>query len=79
MKDATLLHESTSQALRDLLAVLPPEMRLAGLKPEDRLAGLSEAEQVLAFPDAALRALSPEYLATLPEGVQSAIRTRLGR
>jgi hypothetical protein len=93
MKDATLVGETASQALMDLLAVIPPEQRLAGLAPEQRLAGLapeqrlaglapeqrlaglapeqrlaglSEADRVLALPDAALRALPAEYLATLP-------------
>jgi hypothetical protein len=93
MKDATLVGETASQALMDLLAVLPPELttrghrrpeelavlapeqrlaglapeqRLAGLAPEQRLAGLSEADRVLALPDAALRALPADYLATLP-------------
>jgi hypothetical protein len=59
--------------------LLPPEMRLVGLKPEDRLVGLSEGEQVLAFPDAALRALAPAYIAMLPAEVQAAIRARLAR
>jgi hypothetical protein len=54
-------------------------MRLVGLKPEDRLVGLSEGEQVLAFPDAALRALAPAYIAMLPAEVQAAIRARLAR
>jgi len=39
MKDASLVKEAAGQALRDLLASLPPEVRLAGLDPEVRLAG----------------------------------------
>jgi hypothetical protein len=71
--------------LRD---ALPLEMRFAGarpedllahLKPEERLAGLSETDRVLALPDAALRGLSADYLATLPEAAQQRIRERLGR
>jgi hypothetical protein len=105
MKDTTLVGETASQALMDLLAVLPPEVRLAGVSPEDlavlppeqrlaglapeqrlaglapeqRLAGLSEADRVLALPDAALRALPAEYLATLPPDAQQRIHARLGR
>jgi hypothetical protein len=105
MKDTTLVGETASQALMDLLAVLPPEVRLAGVSPEDlavlppeqrlaglapeqrlaglapeqRLAGLSEADRVLALPDAALRALPADYLATLPTDAQARIRVRLGR
>jgi hypothetical protein len=70
------------------LAGLAPEQRLAGLAPEQvlrsyapeqRLAGLSEEQAVLALPDAMLRALSDEYLATLPEATRAAIRKRIGR
>ena len=106
MKDTSLVGETASQALMDLLAVIPLEQRLAGLAPEQRLAGLapeqrlaglapeqrlaglapeqlaraiSEADHVLALPDAALRALPAEYLATLPTDAQARIRARLGR
>ena len=88
MKDASLVESTTSKALRDLLAMLPPEVRLAGLSPTDRLSGLSPtdrlagvapAEAVLALPDEVLRALAPEYLATLPASVQAAVRDRLAR
>jgi len=70
------------------IAAMPPEQRLAGLAPEQRLAGLTpeeraraltEADHVLALPDAALRALPADYLATLPEAAQALIRSRLGR
>ena len=61
------------------LAGLSPEERLEGLAPEQRLAGLSEADCVLALPDAALRALPAEYLATLPSDAQERIRARLAR
>jgi hypothetical protein len=60
------------------LAGLAPEQRLAGLAPEQRLAGLTEAQAVLALPDAMLRGLSTEYLATLPRGTRAAIQRRLG-
>jgi hypothetical protein len=88
MKGATQVSDATRQALMDLLAGLAPEQRLAGLAPEQRLAGLApeqrlagltEADQIVALPDAALRALPAEYLATLPADAQQRIRARLGR
>jgi len=88
MKDAAQVSDATRQALMDLLAVIPPEQRLAGLAPEQRLAGLapeevalvlSEADHVLALPDAALRALPESYLSTLPVEAQARIRARLAR
>ncbi|WP_437293610.1 hypothetical protein [Sorangium sp. So ce426] len=60
------------------LAGLAPEQRLAGLAPEQRLAGLTEAQAVLALPDAMLRALSADYIATLPRETQAAVQKRLG-
>ena len=63
----------------ELRQALTPEERLAALAPEERLAGLSEADRVLALPDAALRALPADYLATLPEAAQQRIRERLAR
>ncbi len=62
-----------------MLDGLSPEDRVIGLTPEERVMGLSEAEQVLALPDAALRALSDEYIATLPLDAQQKIRARLRR
>ena len=61
------------------LAGLAPEQRLAGLAPEQRLAGLSPEEAPLALPDSALRALSDDYVHTLPDEVQATIRRRLGK
>jgi hypothetical protein len=66
-------------APEQVLKSYAPEQRLAGLAPEQRLAGLTEAQAVLALPDAMLRALSDEYLATLPEATRAAIGKRLGR
>ncbi|WP_437629897.1 hypothetical protein [Sorangium sp. So ce854] len=60
------------------LAGLAPEQVLQAYAPEQRLAGLTEAQAVLALPDAMLRALSEEYLATLPRQTQAAIQKRLG-
>jgi hypothetical protein len=64
-------------APEQVLRAYAPEQRLAGLAPEQRLAGLTEAQAVLALPDAALRGLSDEYLASLPRETRAAIRRRL--
>ncbi len=77
MKDEDKVVASFDQAMDRLLARLPPERRLAGLAPEQRLAGLTEAQAVLALPNEMLRALSGEYLATLPRGTRAAIQRRL--
>jgi hypothetical protein len=69
----------TGLAPEQLLAAVPPEQRLAGLAPEQLARAISEADHVLALPDAALRALPAEYLATLPTDAQARIRARLGR
>ena len=78
MKDADKVVESFDKAMASILARLPPEQRLAGIAPEQRLAGLTEAQAVLALPDAMLRGLSSEYLATLPPATRAAIQRRLG-
>jgi hypothetical protein len=72
MKDAAILKDTTSQALRDLLAVLPPEMRLEGLKPEERLVGLKPEERLVGLkPEERLVGLKPEErLLGLSEGEQ---------
>ncbi len=62
-----------------MLDGLSPEERMMGLKPEQRLAGLPPERAALAFPTEALRALSAEYIATLPDDVQAEIRARLAR
>jgi hypothetical protein len=62
-----------------LLARVPPEQRFAGLPPEQRLADLDVEQAILALPDAALRGLSDEYVATLSEPTRDAIRRRIGR
>ena len=62
-----------------ILAGLAPEQRLAGMTPEQILATLPPEQIVLGLPDAMLRALPQETLATLPEAVQATIRRRLGR
>ncbi len=87
MKDADKVAESFEKAMTRIMARMPPEQRLAGLAPEQRLAGLTpeqrlvgltEAQAVLALPDAVLRGLSDEYLATLPRETKAAIQKRLG-
>jgi hypothetical protein len=86
MKDADKVVESFEKAMTRIMARMPPEQRLAGLAPEQRLAGLSpeqrlagltEAQAVLALPDAVLRGLSNEYLATLPSKTRAAIQKRI--
>jgi hypothetical protein len=62
--------EEYDEVMRRFLEVLPVERRFAGL----------DAEQILlALPDSALRALSPEYVATLSEPTRNAIQKRLSR
>jgi hypothetical protein len=63
MKDESKVVESFEQALKRLLARLPPEQRLAGLAPEERLAGLAP-EQVLRTytPEERLAGLAPEQV-----------------
>ena len=58
---------------------LTPEQRLEGLAPEQRLAGLTPEEALLALPDAILRGLSDDYIASLPPELQARLRARLGR
>jgi hypothetical protein len=86
MKDEKEIVESYEKALAHLLVRLPPErrfvgltpeQRVAGLTPKQRLAGLTEAQALLAMPDAILRGLSKEYLATLPRSARAAIEKRL--
>lgn len=52
---------------------------MASLTPEQRLASLTPDERLLATPLEILRGLSDEYLRTLPEHVQAAIRERIAR
>ncbi len=58
---------------------LTPEQRLAGLPPEQRLVGLTSEEALLALPDAILRGLSDDYIASLVPELQARLRERLGR
>jgi hypothetical protein len=58
------------------VAGLAPEQRVAGLAPEQRVAGLTPEQILLTLPDAVLRSLSEEYIATLSQPAQDAIRAR---
>jgi hypothetical protein len=62
-----------------VLSAFKPEQRLAGLPPEQRLAGLPPNQAVLALPDELLRALSDEYLESLPADIRAVVRDRIGR
>ena len=59
------------------LDFLAPEELLAGLTPEERLAGLAPEKVVLALPLEILRALSPDYVRSLPPKIQQAVRRRI--
>jgi hypothetical protein len=78
MKDEDKVVESFEQGMKRLIARLSPEEVLSAYAPEQRLAGLTDAQAVLALPDVMLRALSTEYLATLPRETRAAIQRRLG-
>ena len=65
-------------APEQIVAALAPEQRVAGLAPEERLVGLDEAHAVLALPLPMLRALSPDYIKTLPQDIQDEVQRRLG-
>lgn len=55
-----------------------PQERLAGLAPQQiaqTLATLPETQLVLAMPVAMLRALSDDYIASLPDDVQAKVGT----
>jgi hypothetical protein len=77
MKDASLVQDATHKALLDLLAMLPPEVRLAGIAPADRLAGIAPADRLAGIapadrlagiaPTEAVLALPTELLRVLPE------------
>ncbi|MEZ4405595.1 MAG: hypothetical protein R3A52_03725 [Polyangiales bacterium] len=77
---AGLSHEELAQTLspEERLAGLAPEERLAGLAPEEVARALPAEQRVLALPDEALRALSEEYIATLPAEVQAQVLARRG-
>jgi hypothetical protein len=80
--------EGYKESIKEMMASLPIETRLEGiapnelaawLPPEERLAGLTLEQQLLLLPDEVLRALSEDYLRSLPAEVAAAIRARIGR
>lgn len=80
--------EGYDEVMKKFLESLSPEQRLAGLAPEqlvdvigpEQLFGALAPEQLLlALPTPLLRALSDEYVATLPEATRDEIRKRIGR
>ncbi len=56
-----------------------PDAFFPAPRASKKASGPTDAELVLALPDAALRALSTEYIATLPAEAQTAIRARISR
>jgi hypothetical protein len=78
MKRMTPEERVAGRAPEQRVAGLAPEQILRAYAPEQRLLGLTEAQAVLALPDAVLRGLSNEYLATLPRETRAAIEKRLG-
>jgi hypothetical protein len=71
--------EGYDEIIRKIVTSLPPEQVLSVFKPEQRLAGLPPDQAVLALPDELLRALSDEYISTLPAPIRAVIRDRIGR
>jgi hypothetical protein len=71
--------EGYDEIIQKIVTSLPPEQVLSAFKPEQRLAGLPPDQAVLALPDELLRALSDEYLSTLPATIRAVIRDRIGR
>ncbi len=59
-----------------VVVALPASELRAALPPSERLADLALDEAILAMPDAALRGLTEEFIATLRDDVQAAVRAR---
>lgn len=82
------LEANEPNAAKQVLQELAVDQRLEGLAPkvvatslpiEARLEGVDAAHALLAMPNEVLRALSPEYIASLPNDVQARIRERLAK
>ncbi len=67
------------EILQRLLESAPAERVMAIYTPEQRLAGLAPEQQLLALPVETLRALSEDYLRSLPPAIEQAIRERIAR
>jgi hypothetical protein len=70
--------EGYEEMVLEFVRSLTPEQLLAGLSLEQLLAGLSPEQRLLGLTDDALRALSEDYVRSLPADVQDAIRKRIG-
>jgi hypothetical protein len=82
-EDVTMQDVKTMEGYEDIrrkfAESLTFEERLAGLPPEQVLSAFPPEQRLLSLPDDALRAISDDYLRTLPADVQDVIRKRIGR
>lgn len=69
--------EEVDLIMRDLVKRLPANERLEGLAPKKLIEHIPEHKLVVNLPLEMLRALSPEYVQSLPEDVQLKIQKRL--
>lgn len=69
--------EEVDLIMRDLVKRLPTEERLDGLAPKTLIDHIPTHKLVVNLPLDLLRALSPDYLQSLPEDVQHKIQKRL--
>jgi hypothetical protein len=70
--------EGHDEVLERLLRSLTPEEILRAAGTERLLSVLPPEQMLLAIPDSTLRALSEEYIQTLPAEIQATIRRRIG-
>lgn len=69
--------EEVDLIMRDLVKRLPTEERLDGLAPKTLIEHIPAHKLVVNLPLDLLRALSPDYLQSLPEDVQHKVQKRL--
>jgi hypothetical protein len=67
------------EMIQKLVEWMPAERVMALYTPEQRLAGLPPEQQLLALPVETLRALSEDYLRSLPPAIERTIRERIAR